>query len=99
MRPFAFWALILSWASYLSPLARKLLDGEPRVIVRDGKIIEPNLRRDRLTRAELEMEMRLAGIATIGDVAWAILEPQGKISFIKQDDNDPSAQQDEQDAL
>lgn len=45
------------------------------------------------------MEMRLAGIATIGDVAWAILEPQGKISFIKQDDNDPSAQQDEQDAL
>ncbi len=96
---FAFWALILSWASYLSPRARKLLDGEPRVIVRDGKIIEPNLRRDRLTRAELEMEMRLAGIATIGDVAWAILEPQGKISFIKQDDNDPSAQQDEQDAL
>jgi uncharacterized membrane protein YcaP (DUF421 family) len=93
---FAFWALVLSWASYLSPRARKLLDGEPRVIIRHGVLIEANLRRDRLTRAEVEMEMRLAGIARIKDVGWAILEPQGKISFIALDD---SAQQDEQEVI
>lgn len=79
----AFWALVLSWLTYASRKAELLLDGEPRVIVKDGEIIEENLRRDRLTRAEILSEMRLAGIAHLTQVAWAILEPQGKMSFIQ----------------
>src|SRR5918995_1889200 len=78
----AFWALVMSWASYLWPRAERLLEGEPRVIVRDGEVLEGNLRRDRLTRSEIESEMRLAGISRLADVAWAIVEPRGKISFI-----------------
>lgn len=80
---FAFWGLLLSWTTYLFPKAEKLLDGEPRIVIRDGELIEENLRRDRVTRAEIESEMRLAGIATMQDVQWAILEPQGKFSFIR----------------
>jgi uncharacterized membrane protein YcaP (DUF421 family) len=80
---FGFLALLLSWITYLFPAMERLLDGKPRVVVRDGAIITDNLRRDRMTRAELESEMRLAGIASLKDVAWAIIEPQGKISFIK----------------
>jgi uncharacterized membrane protein YcaP (DUF421 family) len=79
----AFWALVFSWLSYLSPAAERLLEGEPRVIIRDGELLEANLRRSRLTRSEIESEMRLAGIARLGDVAWGILEPRGKISFIQ----------------
>lgn len=79
---FAFWGLVLSWLTYLFPRLRKGLEGEPRVIVRDGVLLEDNLRRDRMSRDEVEAEMRLAGIARIGDVAWAILETNGKISFI-----------------
>lgn len=78
-----FWALALSWLTYHSRRAESLLDGEPRVIVRDGQIVAENLRRDRLTRAEILSEMRLAGIAQLSDVAWAILEPRGKMSFIQ----------------
>jgi uncharacterized membrane protein YcaP (DUF421 family) len=48
--------------------------------------LKDNLRRDRITRAEVESEMRLAGIANMRDVAWAILERQGKMSFIRRDD-------------
>jgi len=93
---FAFWALLLSWITYLVPRAERLLEGTPRVLIRDGTLIEPNLRRDRMTRTEVESEMRLAGIAHITEVAWAILEPQGKISFIrKQDDDEPARQTDE----
>ncbi|MEA3540471.1 MAG: DUF421 domain-containing protein [Pseudomonadota bacterium] len=80
---FGFLALLLSWITYLFPAMERLLDGKPRVVVRDGTIIVENLRRDRVTRSELESEMRLAGIASLKDVAWAIIEPQGKISFIK----------------
>jgi len=53
------------------------------VIVRDGEILTGNLRRNRLTPSEIESEMRLAGIGHLADVAWAILEPRGKISFIQ----------------
>ena len=82
----AFWALVFSWLSYLSPWAERLLEGEPRVIVRDGELLTANLRRNRLTRGEIESEMRLAGISRMSDVAWAILEPRGKISFIQRSD-------------
>jgi uncharacterized membrane protein YcaP (DUF421 family) len=84
----AFWALVMSWLSYLSPTAERLLEGEPRVIVRDGEVLTTNLRRNRLTVSEIESEMRLAGISHLGDVAWAILEPRGKISFIQRSDAD-----------
>lgn len=80
---FAFLALVMSWATYLWPWAERLLEGEPRVIVRDGEILTANLRRNRLTRSEIEAEMRLTGIGKLSDVAWAILETQGKISFIR----------------
>jgi uncharacterized membrane protein YcaP (DUF421 family) len=82
----AFLALLMSWASYLWPWAERLLEGEPRVIVRDGEVLTSNLRRNRLTVSEIESEMRLAGISELGEVAWAILEPRGKISFIKRSD-------------
>jgi uncharacterized membrane protein YcaP (DUF421 family) len=83
----AFWALAMSWASYLWPRAERLLEGEPRVVVRDGELLSANLRRNRLTRSEIESEMRLAGIGHLDDVAWAILEPRGKISFIQRTDS------------
>ncbi len=94
---FAFWALVLSWISYLSPKAAKVLEGEPRVIVRHGELLHQNTRRDRLTRAEIESEMRLAGIASLDEVAWAVLEPNGKISFIKREGaGDPARRKDEE---
>lgn len=78
-----FWALVLSWLAFSSRKIESVLDGEPRVIVRDGQIVQENLRRDRLTHAEILSEMRLAGIGSLSDVAWAILEPRGKMSFIQ----------------
>jgi len=84
----AFWALAFSWLSYLWPWAERLLEGEPRVIVRDGEVLTANLRRNRLTIGEIESEMRLAGIARMSDVAWAILEARGKISFIQRSETD-----------
>lgn len=80
---FAFWSLILGWLSYYSDTARKILEGEPRVIIRDGRIDHKMLNRDKISAAEMLSEMRLAGIARLTDVEWAILEPSGKVSFIE----------------
>jgi uncharacterized membrane protein YcaP (DUF421 family) len=91
---FAFWTVVLGWVVYLSPRARRVVEGAPRVLVRNGVLVEANLRRDRLTRAEIESEMRLAGIARLENVAWAILEPEGRISFIKLDGDGDSSRPD-----
>lgn len=95
----AFWALALSWISYLSPRAERVLEGVPRVLIKNGAPIDANMRYDRITRAELEIEMRLAGISRIADVAWGILEPNGKISFIGRENGAPDKQEDEDDPV
>ncbi len=81
------------------PAAEKLLGGEPRVVIRHGELLADNLRRDRLTEDEIESEMRLAGYARIKDVAWAILETNGKISFIAPDGASGGAQDRDDPAL
>lgn len=82
---FFFWGLMLNWASNKSRRAEKLLDSEPVVVVRQGELIRDNLTRNRMTVSELESEMRLAGVAHLADVAWGIIETNGKISFIRKD--------------
>lgn len=90
---FAFWSVVLGWLSYLFPRLNSVLEGKPLVVICQGALIEGNLRRNRMTRSEVESEMRLAGIGAIADVAWAIIEPSGKISFIKRDSGvDPTPQ-------
>ena len=58
------------------------LDGEPIVIVQDGKPIEKNLRKERLTVEELLVEIRQQQLSSLDEVAWAVLETSGKISII-----------------
>ena len=80
---FAFWALVLNAVTYWSPRAERLLEGEPEVVVRQGELLPHALARNRLTRTEIECEMRIAGIARLSEVEWAVLENNGKISFIE----------------
>lgn len=87
MSTFAFWGTVLGWVGYHWPQAERWIEGAPRVL-RKRQRIEANLKRDRLTRRELESEMRLAGIARLDDIAWAILEPEGKIRFLRRDGGD-----------
>ncbi len=81
---FAFWASMLAWVTFLSPRLERLLDGTPTVIIRDGKWLYGNLRRSRLTVGEAESEMRMTGIAHVTDVAWGMVEPKGRLSFISE---------------
>jgi uncharacterized membrane protein YcaP (DUF421 family) len=71
-----------SYVSYRSRRARKILEGLPVVVVQDGKFVEANLRRERMTSDEIEEEMRVQQIASIDRVEWAILETNGTMSFI-----------------
>lgn len=74
--------VLVSYLSFRFRRLRPLLDGEPIVMVQDGKVLDRNLKRERLTEEEVAMEARLQQIDSLDKVAWAILEKGGQISFI-----------------
>ncbi len=75
-----------SYVNFKFPRLRSLLDGEPLVVVQDGRPIVKNLDRERLTADDLAVAARREGIGKLDDVAWAVIEPSGTISFIKKSD-------------
>jgi uncharacterized membrane protein YcaP (DUF421 family) len=74
-----------SYLSFRSKRAKKLLEGEPVVIIEDGRLIERNMRRERLRAEDVAEEMRIEGIGSFSDVRWGILESNGQFSFVKND--------------
>jgi uncharacterized membrane protein YcaP (DUF421 family) len=78
----ALLSVALSSISFRSRRLRLVTEGEPIVLVQDGRTIERNMRRERITREDIEEEARLAQISSIADLRWAILENDGNISCI-----------------
>jgi uncharacterized membrane protein YcaP (DUF421 family) len=78
----ALLTVLVSYTSFKVPVLRPLLEGEPVIVVEDGRAIERNLARNRITLEELYASARREGIASIADVRWAVLETSGQISFI-----------------
>lgn len=77
---FALFPIILSHISMKSYYARKLLDGVPTILVQNGKIIEKNIRKAKLTVNDLLELLRGKDAFNIADVEFAILETNGKLS-------------------
>jgi len=74
-----------SWVSFRVPRLRSVLEGEPIVLVEHGRVIERNLRRERMTHSELAAEARLQQVADLDEVRLAVLETSGRVSFILED--------------
>ena len=71
-----------AWLSYRFARLRPLLEGEPTLLIADGELLERNLRRERMTVEEIRAEARLQSIGSLKDVRYAVLETNGKISFV-----------------
>src|SRR5438876_870920 len=76
----------VSFLNFRFPRLRPMLNGEPIVVVQDGRPIPRNLKRERLTYEDLAESARMQGIGSLDEVAWGVLETSGAISFIKKSD-------------
>lgn len=76
----------VSYASFRVRRLRPLLEGEPLVLIEDGRVIESHLARERLTMDDLMAQARLQSLAELSEVRWAVLETSGRISFIRKDE-------------
>jgi uncharacterized membrane protein YcaP (DUF421 family) len=77
---------IVSWVGFRSNKVGLVIEGEPVVIVQDGKCIDANLKRERIEESEVRESAREQGIGTLDEVAWGILETSGTFSFVKKHD-------------
>ena len=73
-----------SWLAFKQPALGRLVEGTPTVIVRDGQLQQPGLRRERMSDEEVRAELRLQGIEDMGDVRVALVENDGQVSVIRQ---------------
>ena len=75
--------VLSSWFAFRSRRARRVLEGEPIVVIQEGRLIDKNLRRERMTPDDVATEMRMQEIGSFDEVEWGILENNGQMSFIK----------------
>jgi len=70
---------------------RKVVEGQPSLLVHDGEVISSHMDRERVSMDELNRALREHGIAHCKDVALAVLEVDGSISCLKYDEIKPDA--------
>jgi len=71
-----------------SKFMRKLIDGDPSVLIRDGKINEKALKSQRIHIEDLLEELRLTGNFDISSIKYAILESNGQLSIMSKENNE-----------
>lgn len=76
------WSYLLDALAYRWPLAARLIRPSSLVLVRDGRILRHNLRREFITDEELHAELREQGIAELSEVREVRMEPDGQFSVI-----------------
>lgn len=77
------WNALLDWASWRFNVVRRFAEPPPRVLVRRGRLLAQNLRRELVTVPELMSALRTHGIEKLADVKMARMESDGGISVIR----------------
>jgi uncharacterized membrane protein YcaP (DUF421 family) len=82
----AGWNYLLDWSSYRFPWVRRFVESKPLPLIRDGRLLRANMRRELITKDELESKMREAGVSRLDAVRAAYLENDGEISLVLKED-------------
>jgi uncharacterized membrane protein YcaP (DUF421 family) len=91
---FALMAFILDVTGLRSFKSRKVINGEPTLIVKNGEILENGMGKARLTMDNLLMLLRKKNIFYVDDVELAFLETDGTVSALKKPETMPATRQD-----
>lgn len=78
------WNMLLDWISFRYPLFRRFATPGPLLLVKDGKLLMKNMRREFITEEELWSKLREEGIERLDQVKTVHLEPEGGFSVIRQ---------------
>jgi len=94
MAVWTFTPILLAYLSLHSTWIRKVVEGEATVVIENGKILENNLKKIRLTVDDLISELRTKEVFDITDVEFALWESNGKLSIRKKAQKEPLTPED-----
>ncbi len=77
------WNVALDRLAFHVPAIRRFVDPKKVMLIRDGKMLRANMRRESITDEELEAKYRQQGVESIDEVKVLYLEADGKVSVIK----------------
>ncbi|MCI8361015.1 MAG: DUF421 domain-containing protein [Clostridiales bacterium] len=86
--------ILISFLSMKSAHARQLINGKSAVIVKDGQMDQKLMKQMRVTVADLMEVLRIQNVFHIDQVAYAILETNGKLSVLLKPENQPATAED-----
>jgi uncharacterized membrane protein YcaP (DUF421 family) len=79
-----FWSWFLDWLGFRVPRLERLIHPPPLRLVTDGRVHRRNLKAELITEEELMSHLRLQGVERLEDVKQAHVEPDGRVSVVKQ---------------
>ena len=82
------WNVALDWLAYRSARFRRFIEPPAVPLIRDGRVIRSNLRRQWITVDELQAKLRESGIDDFGQVRVAYLESSGELGVVRVDEAD-----------
>jgi uncharacterized membrane protein YcaP (DUF421 family) len=77
------WNLALDTLAYRVPALRRLVNPPPLRLVRDGRVVHKNLRKEFMTEADLAAKLREHGVSDVKQVRAAYMEGDGAVTVIK----------------
>ncbi|MEO6409461.1 MAG: YetF domain-containing protein [Burkholderiaceae bacterium] len=80
---FVGWNYLLDWAAYRFDVVRRFAEPPALTLVRDGRVVHRNLRREFVSMEELMSQLRINGVDDFAQVRLACMESDGQISVIK----------------
>ena len=81
--------IVLSYLSLKNQNFLKIVEGSPITVIKEGRILEDNMRRARFNMQDLMEELRIQGLTSVQDVELANLEPSGRFSVIRSKSAEP----------
>lgn len=80
-----FWSLTLDWLAFRFKSIENLIKPKPLPVIRHGRMLHRNLRREFISRQEMEAAAREQGIDDLSKIKAAYVEPDGRLSFIPEE--------------
>jgi uncharacterized membrane protein YcaP (DUF421 family) len=77
-----FWDFFLDWLSFHVPATRRILRAGPLLLIKDGRLLRRNMKREMIQENELLAQLRENGVDSVADVKEAHLEENGHLSVI-----------------
>lgn len=82
-----FWNFLLEWLGYRFPVIEKWIHPPALLLIRNGKILHANMKRELITQVEIMSQLREQGIEDVSQVKAARLEGDGKLSVVQYEEN------------